>query len=361
MYDRNVISIDCHRASPKNLSKYFEDRGNQSFLHPLISDGGQAMVEMVIVAITFLFTILGVIQLAMILNAYSLVRYAAYNAARAASVHGADPEKMEEAARLSLLAVFPRHGRADTAPGVVDNYLGAMAADKLPGLTYFDFDEPITSVKIVHPDDLPCGEVVTFDDPLDTADSVITVQVVHHYELVIPLVNRIIFKVRTMFESGTGYHGENLDNLAAGADKERRTGTFKDVEFRYPLVADYTIRMQSDYSTAACATTTTTSSPTTTTTSVASTTTSVSPCGINNNPKSGGLPLDHCFNYGKTCDKAVADLFCQAKGCSGASSFALGPPEWETWIMGDGTSCSSDKVGVNYKFCTPFSLITCAP
>ena len=74
---------------------------------------GQALAEFVIVVITLLFTILGVIQLALALNAYSLVRYAAYNAARAASVHSGSQEKMEDAARISLLAIFPRHGRAD--------------------------------------------------------------------------------------------------------------------------------------------------------------------------------------------------------------------------------------------------------
>ena len=56
---------------------------------------GQAMVEFVIAAITFLFTILGVIQLALVLNARTMVQYSAYNAARAGVVHGGDADRID--------------------------------------------------------------------------------------------------------------------------------------------------------------------------------------------------------------------------------------------------------------------------
>ena len=221
-----------------------KERKNRKKVKLVSNDKGQAMVEFVLAAITFFFVILGVMQLAMALNAYSLVRYAAYNAARAAIVHGGDQEKMEEAARLSLVATFPSHGRADTPRGVTENYLGAKATDKIPALTFFN--EPITKVELIR---RPGADgVVTFDDPRDAPKGIITVKVTHLYELVIPLVNRIIFKVFMLIKQGPGYQGQTVNQLSAETDVERRSGDLRDKEFRIPLVGVYTMRMQSDLS-----------------------------------------------------------------------------------------------------------------
>lgn len=211
---------------------------------------GQSMAEFSIIAITFFFVLLGVIQLAMVLNAFSLVRYAAYNAARAAIVHSGDPQKMAKAARLSLVATFPRHGRADHRRGFVENYRGAELTDSDRNLTYYG--RPITSVSIVDSGDVPCETTVTFDDPVDSDNAHITVQVVHQYEMVIPLVNRLIFYVYELLESGPGYRGETPDYVAKETDRLRRTGRYRDIEYRIPLVAHYTMRAQSDFVTGAC-------------------------------------------------------------------------------------------------------------
>lgn len=216
---------------------------------------GQAMVEFVFVAITFLFVILGIIQLALVLNAYALTRYAAYNAARAAIVHGGDLEKMKDAARISLISIFPKHGRADHLKGVTENYLAAKATDD--DSNYYTYtvringtnetrSEKITDVKILDNRGVGSGEVVTFDDPVQAPKGLITVQVIHNYELVIPLVNRILFVVYQRFVAGVGYNNETLDNLSQETDKMRRSGGLSG-EYRYPLVAHYTMRLQSDY------------------------------------------------------------------------------------------------------------------
>ena len=207
-------------------------------------ESGQAMVEFVFSAITFLFVILGVIQLALVLNCYSLVRYAAYNAARTGIVNGADLTKMQEAARVSLLPVFPRHGRADQLRGITENYLAAKATDQALNMTYFN--EPITKVRVIDNFGLATNQIVTFDDPKDANRSYITVEVKHLYELVIPLVNRILFHVYTKYRSGEGYQGQSLDNLSKVTDQRRRTGDFNDIEYRVPIVAYYTMRLQSD-------------------------------------------------------------------------------------------------------------------
>lgn len=230
------------------------------------SETGQAMVEFVVIAITFLFTILGVIQLGMILNAYALVRYAAYNAARAAIVHGGDQEKMEEAARLSLVSIFPRHGRAHHVLGLTENYLAAKATDD--SVLFYSYlvnvngvpmprAFKITDVKILNNRGVSSGEVVTFDDPAQAPKGLVTVQVTHHYQLVIPLVNRILFYVYNQFlmkkDFGLGgYDGESVIKLSADTDRLRRTGGMGGVlggttEYRYPLTAHYTMRLMSDY------------------------------------------------------------------------------------------------------------------
>jgi len=216
----------------------------------VVKERGQAIVELLLIAITFLFTILGVIQLALALNAYHLVRYAAYNAARAGVVHGGDLEKMQEAARISLLPVFPRHGRADHIRGLTENYLAATATDQLPVFSFFN--DPITEVKILNKDDLSCGEVITFDDSSDAEKALLTIQVVHRYELVIPLVNRIVFQLYQAWHGGSSATSDSLDKLARDTHVKRTAGEYRDIEYRIPLVAHYTMRMQSDFATENC-------------------------------------------------------------------------------------------------------------
>jgi len=246
-----VVFMGAKKGDKKGKKKKKKKKG----------ESGQAMVEFVFIAITFLFVILGTIQLALILNAYALTRYAAYNAARAAIVHGGDPEKMKDAARLSLVSVFPRHGRADHVLGLTENYLAAKATDD--DESYYNYtiqvngstvnrSKKITEVKILNNRGVESGEVVTFDDPAEGQKGLITVEVTHHYQMVMPLVNRILFFVYNRFisqkEDGAGgYAGETLMKLSADTDKMRRSGGMGNTEYRFPLTAHYTMRLQSDY------------------------------------------------------------------------------------------------------------------
>jgi Flp pilus assembly pilin Flp len=247
-----VVLMGMKKAKGKGGKKEKKKKKKSLFKR---NQSGQAMVEFVFVAITFLFVILGIIQLALVLNAYALTRYAAYNAARAAIVHGGDVDKMKEAARISLLSVFPSHGRADHLKGLTENYLAAKATDDDTNFYTYTVringsnvtkSEKITEVKILDNRGVTSGETVTFDDPKQAPKGLITVQVTHRYELVIPLVNRILFYVYQRYESGDGYDNESLDNLSHETDKMRRSGGLSG-EFRYPLVAHYTMRLQSDY------------------------------------------------------------------------------------------------------------------
>lgn len=208
---------------------------------------GQALVEFLFISVTFVFVILGVIQLALSLNAYAMVRYAAYNAARAAIVHGGDEQKMLEAARISLLPIFPKHGRADHPLGVIDNYVAAQATDQNGALTFFE--EPITQVSILGKDHIDYGQTITFDDPRHAKDAYLTIQVVHQYELVIPLVRRIVFWVYMKAHNKNPWnHDYTLNQLSKITSETRKPGrSIHDIEYRIPLVAHYTMHLQSDF------------------------------------------------------------------------------------------------------------------
>ena len=213
--------------------------------------GGQALVEFIFIAITFLFVLLGVIQLAMCLNAYTMVRYAAYNAARAAIVHANDPSSMRyyalDAARQSLLPIFPRHGVASNQVGMVWNYEEAREIDQIPNIRFSG--APLTQVTI-----LPnAGQIAgnqRFDDPNFAEYAYITVKVKHYYRLMMPLVNRLLFYVYLKYHDAGGFDRDNQESLmrmARVTDFERRYGEFHGVEYRIPIIAHYTMPLQTDY------------------------------------------------------------------------------------------------------------------
>lgn len=200
------------------------------------------MVEFVIVAMTLLFILLGTLQLALLLNAQMLVRYAAFNAARTAIVTGGDRLKMLDAARMSLLPVFPNHGRALTPLGWEENYLGALRVDQQTNWLGAN-GVAITSVSI---ENVKKGEVITFDDPGSGTVKPITVQVTHQYELVIPIVNAAIVKARELFAAGKspGTPDELVKRSAESARRLKAKPLWSG--YRVPLTATYTMHPQSD-------------------------------------------------------------------------------------------------------------------
>ena len=106
-----------------------------------------------------------------------------------------------------------------------------------------DLGDEITKVQVFNKQNVACGSVVTFDDPVDTEDSLLTVQVTHYYELVIPLVGRLLYYVYKQVIT-VGYQNEDIFQITAKTDALRRSN---DIEYRIPLRAAYTMRMQSDF------------------------------------------------------------------------------------------------------------------
>ena len=202
---------------------------------------GQAIVEFLFCAITFLFVLLGTLQLVLVLNAQIAVNYASYSAARAAIVSGCGLAPMQIAARMALAPIFPRHGRAATARGYMDNFSGANSVD-----TYTQWwgieGQPITKVEIVS--GLTRGATTTFDDPFYGTRTAIKVRVVHQYELIMPLVNAILFKTMELGRQNK-IRGRDIDAMAKQAMRSRILRT-RFSGYRIPLVSTYTMHLQSD-------------------------------------------------------------------------------------------------------------------
>jgi len=217
-------------------------------------DRGQAMLEFLIAALVGIVLILGILQVTLIYNARSLVKLAAFNAARAAIVTRLtgrstsfdvdEPATMakskdhaKRAAFLTLLPVIPAvQGRIDPtkpAPDVAvfekmaqtDADLSSGAASGLdqvfPGradVALYEFNgqtidddknlvdcieirfvnptADLTDEAAINAATINSWDEITFDDPTkNSEENLVKVLVTWRYPLVIPFVNRIITAV----------------------------------------------------------------------------------------------------------------------------------------------------------------------
>ncbi len=113
---------------------------------------GQALVEFAIAFPLLLLFILGILQISFIINAYSIVNYAAFSACRCGIVHNANDQQMKLAASISCSPI---------AGG--------------PALSYLK-----TSVK---------KELIESRGTIPA--TVLKVTVTHRYRLIFPIVDRI--------------------------------------------------------------------------------------------------------------------------------------------------------------------------
>jgi Flp pilus assembly pilin Flp len=209
------------------------------------SQSGQAMLEFFLAFLVGIMLILGSIQVALMFNAKSMVKLAAFNAARAAIVardsadrtQPVDIDEMKKKAKLAafltLIPVIPSvQGRFDlnsdstsvnlSATDMLNNLtsnfdtdssnpsstpafggLGSAAVAvagliyEFVGKTIDDNANPVDciDVKFVDPEtgkDIDDWPSIEFDDPQKAAENRIKIQVTWQYPLVVPFVNRII-------------------------------------------------------------------------------------------------------------------------------------------------------------------------
>lgn len=259
------------------------------------------MLEYMIAVLLAVVIILGIIQMSLVFNAHSMVKLAAYNAARAAIVaRGDKPEDpvtlkdMESKARLAavmtLIPVMPEiQGRVPTnllrAPNKVADLVGNLNGISALGLglevsgalSSFGGIAPI-QVKFVDPakdpqaDDaaVSIDDKIEFDDksksPKDAISSnVIKVYVQWQYPLVIPFINKIIFSLANPTAYAIAYAAAtgqifNSALIAAGQAPQIMPVWVMGISFekgfagaipailkyRIPLRATYVMRMQWD-------------------------------------------------------------------------------------------------------------------
>jgi hypothetical protein len=165
---------------------------------------GQAAVEMAIITPLTLFAILGIVQLSMMMHARYVAQYAAYAAARAASVHDGN---CHTAVTAALIGVAPMVGRTKdgasfiniwNSPGSSDFTLlprPALNTNVYPGVGGL----PIVKVRMSHnyvgmSETDPTWNNGGRDADFDIPDSpiMITYEVVFNYEMRIPFANAVI-------------------------------------------------------------------------------------------------------------------------------------------------------------------------
>ncbi len=158
------------------------------------SERGQAAVETAIVLPMMLFVILGTLQLTLMHQARLMMEYAAFNAARSGAVWNMDPDKMKQAALISLL---PTMGRTDTLGKLMATGVKAAALNAINGvLSNFGLPEMIT-VDVLNPkqSDFTGGaKEIEFDTEVNRKKTQLTVRVTYFYELKIPIINMMMFE-----------------------------------------------------------------------------------------------------------------------------------------------------------------------
>lgn len=249
---------------------------------------GQAMVETAIVAPMFVFMILGLLQLTLILQARSMLKYAAYRAARTGAMHNACKKKMVESALGALVPVIAMgdsllRSRDAAEYGLSfakvkwNHYLGTLPIIDLKvcgplkawfndGNTYknddeIDFDDP----RNLSPANVPASPGATNNTRFlrGFERTKLKVQIRYNYKLIIPFANAIYFRSwagwqisetlrmsRSYKGMGVGYEDKKASYDIGKRTKARDTNALlleaAAKRYYFPLYAAYAFRMQSN-------------------------------------------------------------------------------------------------------------------
>lgn len=240
-------------------------------------ESGQVMVEQALILPMMVFMVLGIIQLTMLQHARLATELAAFNAARSGIVYNGDPDKMTNAALVTLI---PTYSRADTAMDFAQRYVEAQI---MQFLTEDILGVPMVEVTILEPSDDSAydeygehmdGEQVDFDDYRAEAArfNLLSIEVRYYYEMRIPFANWMIQSVwmagrvgnlqnwggpafvapeQRVGGFGTGQSAMDVtDVMAAGEGGEMAllVGVRRFLNRYYmPLRSWYTMRMQSNF------------------------------------------------------------------------------------------------------------------
>jgi hypothetical protein len=232
------------------------------------SGRGQAAVETAIIMPLTLFAILGVIQLAMMMHARYAANYAAFAAARAASVHNGN---CAAAVAGALIAVAPMVGRPNNAADFITIWTTPGSSDftlkPRPAINTNRYP-PIGSLPIVTVQMTNWFVGMNHADPVwrDNKDSdfdvidqpiMITYQVTFNYEMRIPFANAVIHESW----AGANYFGpmasQGINSLMGPRERNDQPTLSaqwmpyyitarQDKRYIIPIVATATMRMMSN-------------------------------------------------------------------------------------------------------------------
>ncbi|MCP3058874.1 pilus assembly protein [Myxococcus sp. K38C18041901] len=247
---------------------------------------GQAAVETAIVVPMMVFMVLGIIQLGMVHNARLMTEYGAYRAVRAGIVNHGDCTLMEKAALSALLPTLPplpgKDGRVDTldaARKVHTNFVQRLfAANRLLPF-YLEAGLPLFRVDVLNPSRGELSQLFTtygvqgreidYDDVRDDRvieANLLSIRLTYFYELRIPFANMQLHAFYLGREYLDQLKGMQFELQRVGGRnaiqylQERALskqgdfpkivalarGTGRDRHYVMPLVATWTMRMQSN-------------------------------------------------------------------------------------------------------------------
>ncbi|MCL2012346.1 MAG: pilus assembly protein [Cystobacterineae bacterium] len=229
-------------------------------------------METAIVMPLFVFLILGIIQLALMHQARSMTKYAAFKAVRAGILHNADKKAMELAALAVLLPVISeKSGGSQGAETVKSTRSASDYAKKMGDLKNNQFPEnsglKYAQVAICSPTSGEAGSqpgqgTNLFDYP-ETPNSLqklkskkLSIELTFNYRLFIPFVDRVIFYISrgqeaqhaTLFKDVV-----RMNTTATGVTGPKdspesiRKSLANQKVYVVPIRAKYALRMQSDF------------------------------------------------------------------------------------------------------------------
>ncbi len=221
---------------------------------------GQAGVETAIVLPLLVFTLLGMLQLTVALHARISTEYAAFRAARAASVYRLDCEKMVNAALLGILPTLPAPKGARTGSDVGSRYRDLAAATL--GSNRDASDDKGVATPLVVVDYAVPRPRDRFDDALEVTEPAmkVNVKVTYFYRYRFPFVDGILSRFWLALQTGAAWAGTSDPTLPVAKARSPGTpeGTYRGADlatvqsavargyFVTPVVATWTMRMMSD-------------------------------------------------------------------------------------------------------------------
>jgi hypothetical protein len=219
-------------------------------------------VETALILPLQLFTLLGALQMSMAYQARLVNDYAAYKAARAASMYRLDCAHMRDAALMALVPTISRVGKATGAGNarVANRYVQAaqvvMAANNRP-----PNNPEGASTPLVHLDWRLTDARPEFDEQLDPGDVPMKVhlRLAYFYEYRIPFANWVLTRFWLQTQTGIQLYNGIDPLMPAAKNRDEPVQMTVDAElvgiarnaitskyFTVPIVSTFSLRMMSD-------------------------------------------------------------------------------------------------------------------